>query len=85
LFARQSLYNHNSRASASFLLPFSRFFYATAGLSKKPWCNMTRHDDIIRLRHMLDHAREALKMAEGKEKDGAQKRPDSGTGFDQTD
>ena len=46
---------------------------------------MTRHDDIIRLRHMLDHAREAVKMAEGKEKDGAQKRPDSGTGFDQTD
>lgn len=35
-------------------------------LSKKPWCNMTRHDDIIRLRHMLDHAREAVKMAEGK-------------------
>jgi len=34
---------------------------------------------------MLDHAREALKMAKGKEKDGAQKRPDSGTGFDQTD
>lgn len=27
---------------------------------------MTRHDDIIRLRHMLDHAREAVKMAEGK-------------------
>ena len=29
---------------------------------------MTRHDDIIRLRHMLDHAREAVKMAEGKER-----------------
>jgi hypothetical protein len=29
---------------------------------------MTRHDDIIRLRHMLDHAREAVKIAEGKER-----------------
>ncbi len=29
---------------------------------------MTRHDDTIRLRHMLDHAREAVKMAEGKER-----------------
>ena len=27
---------------------------------------MTRHDDAIRLRHMLDHAREAVAMAEGR-------------------
>ena len=27
---------------------------------------MTRHDDVVRLRHMLDHAREAVQMAEGK-------------------
>jgi len=27
---------------------------------------MTRHDDIVRLRHMLDHAREAVTMIEGK-------------------
>jgi uncharacterized protein with HEPN domain len=27
---------------------------------------MTRHDDDVRLRHMLDHAREAVAMAHGK-------------------
>lgn len=30
---------------------------------------MTRHDDVIRLRHMLDHALEAVKMAEGKNRE----------------
>ena len=29
---------------------------------------MTRHDDVIRLRHMLDHAREAVQMVEGKQR-----------------
>ena len=29
---------------------------------------MTRHDDIVRLRHMLDHAREAVAMVAGKER-----------------
>lgn len=29
---------------------------------------MTRHDDIVRLRHMLDHAREAVAMLAGKER-----------------
>ena len=29
---------------------------------------MTRHDDIVRLRHMLDHAREAVAMVEGKKR-----------------
>jgi len=27
---------------------------------------MTRHDPLIRLRHMLDHAREAREMAQGR-------------------
>ncbi|MFO7974435.1 MAG: HepT-like ribonuclease domain-containing protein [Candidatus Hydrogenedentota bacterium] len=27
---------------------------------------MTRHDDKVRLRHMLDHAQEAVSMVEGK-------------------
>ncbi|MBN1489575.1 MAG: DUF86 domain-containing protein [Phycisphaerae bacterium] len=27
---------------------------------------MTRHDDGVRLRHMLDHAREAVQLAHGK-------------------
>jgi len=27
---------------------------------------MTRHDDMIRLRHMLDHAREAVAMIRGR-------------------
>jgi hypothetical protein len=35
LFARQSLYNHNPRASASFLLLFLQFFYATEGSTQK--------------------------------------------------
>jgi uncharacterized protein with HEPN domain len=30
---------------------------------------MTRHDDRIRLKHMLDHAREALALIEGKERE----------------
>jgi len=30
---------------------------------------MTRHDDRIRLRHMLEHAREAAQMAEGKSRE----------------
>ena len=30
---------------------------------------MTRHDYIVRLRHMLDHAREAVAMIEGKVRD----------------
>jgi len=29
---------------------------------------MTRHDDDIRLRHMLDHAREARSMVQGKKR-----------------
>lgn len=29
---------------------------------------MTRHDDKVRLQHMLDHAREAVSMIEGKER-----------------
>lgn len=28
---------------------------------------MTRHDDLARLRHMLEHAREAVSMVAGKE------------------
>jgi uncharacterized protein with HEPN domain len=27
---------------------------------------MTRHDDIVRLRHMLEHAQEAVQLANGK-------------------
>ncbi len=30
---------------------------------------MTRHDDNVRLRHMLDHAQEAVELAEGKRRD----------------
>ena len=33
---------------------------------------MTRHDDIVHLRHMLDHAREAGAMLEGKEREDLQ-------------
>jgi hypothetical protein len=33
----------------------------------KQWCSMTQHDDIIRLRHMLRNAREAVAMVEGKD------------------
>ncbi len=29
---------------------------------------MRQHDDTVRLRHMLDHAQEALSMASGKQK-----------------
>ena len=29
---------------------------------------MTRHDDKVRLQHMLEHAREAVAMTEGKER-----------------
>ena len=29
---------------------------------------MTRHNDIVRLRHMLENAREAVAMIEGKER-----------------
>ena len=29
---------------------------------------MTRHDDMIRLRHMLDHAKEAADLVAGKDK-----------------
>jgi len=29
---------------------------------------MTQHDDTIRLQHMLDHAREAVNMVEGKDR-----------------
>jgi hypothetical protein len=28
---------------------------------------MTQHDDMVRLRYMLDHAQEAVSMANGKE------------------
>jgi len=30
---------------------------------------MTQHDDVIRLRHMLDHAREAVEMTSGRRRD----------------
>jgi uncharacterized protein with HEPN domain len=30
---------------------------------------MTRHDDLVRLRHMLEHAREAVSMVAGKERE----------------
>lgn len=29
---------------------------------------MTRHDDTVRLQHMLDHAREAVSLIEGKQR-----------------
>ncbi len=29
---------------------------------------MTQYDDIVRLQHMLEHAREAVAMIEGKER-----------------
>ena len=29
---------------------------------------MTQHNDIIRLRHMLDHAKEAVELIAGKQK-----------------
>ena len=29
---------------------------------------MTRHDDMVRLRHMLDHSQEALSMISGKQR-----------------
>ena len=29
---------------------------------------MTRHDDMVRLRHMLDHSRETLSMISGKQR-----------------
>lgn len=34
---------------------------------------MTRHDDQTRLRHMLDHAREAVALADGKTAEDIQK------------
>ena len=30
---------------------------------------MTRHDDVTRLHHMLDHAREAVEMVAGKQRE----------------
>ncbi len=30
---------------------------------------MSRHDDTIRLRHMLDHAQEAIQLAAGRARD----------------
>ena len=30
---------------------------------------MTRHDDVTRMRHMLDHAREAVEMARGRQRE----------------
>jgi hypothetical protein len=30
---------------------------------------MSRHESLVRLRHMLDHAREAVAMAAGKTRD----------------
>jgi len=30
---------------------------------------MTRHDDLTRMRHMLDHAREAVEMAAGRQRE----------------
>ena len=29
---------------------------------------MTQHDDVVRLRHMLDHAQEVVSMASGKQR-----------------
>jgi len=34
---------------------------------------MTHHDDDVRLQHMLDHAREACSMAQGKNRSDLQK------------
>ena len=34
---------------------------------------MTRHDDIVGLRHMLEHDREAVAMIKGKERADLQK------------
>jgi hypothetical protein len=30
---------------------------------------MSRHEDVVRLRHMLDHAREAVSLIEGRGRD----------------
>lgn len=29
-------------------------------------CSMSKHDDLVRLQHMLEHASEAVRLAEGK-------------------
>ncbi len=34
---------------------------------------MTRHDDVIRLRHMLDYAQEAVEMARGRQREDLQR------------
>jgi hypothetical protein len=34
---------------------------------------MTRHDDKIKIEHMLDHAKEAVALVRGKEKSGLRK------------
>jgi uncharacterized protein with HEPN domain len=34
---------------------------------------MTQHDDKIKLQHMLDHAKEAVALVQGKEKSDLQK------------
>jgi hypothetical protein len=34
---------------------------------------MSRHDDAIRLRHMLDHAREAVEMARNRQRSDLEK------------
>ncbi len=31
-------------------------------------CSMTQHDAIVRMRHMLDHAKEAVELLSDKEK-----------------
>lgn len=33
---------------------------------------MTQHDDVIRLRHMLDHAREAIALTQGRRREDLQ-------------
>ena len=34
---------------------------------------MTQHDDIVRLQHMLEHAREAVAMIQGKDRANLQR------------
>jgi hypothetical protein len=36
----------------------------------RPKCSMTQHDTTVRIRHMLDHAKEAVDLLDGKEKAG---------------
>lgn len=37
------------------------------GYSLKQWCSMTQHEDVVRIRHMLRNAREAVAITAGKD------------------